>query len=273
MKLIFLDIDGTLVEPGTNVPPQSAMDAIHKAQEAGNKVFLCSGRNYDMLKPLLKYGFDGYIASAGGYIVAEDKLLYSEPMDKREFREILDLLHQNGVFCTVEAKDATYGDENLAEILGNAAAGNSEIERWRKALAEELNIKPLKEFDGRPVYKIVIMCETMDQLAEAIRLYGDRYEFCVQEVFSRGGIINGELINRKYDKGRGVLRVADFYGVSVRNTIGFGDSMNDVTMIDTVGTGVCMENGSAELKKHSDVVVPAVKDDGLYKGFEMLKLM
>ncbi|MBQ4374649.1 MAG: HAD hydrolase family protein, partial [Erysipelotrichales bacterium] len=49
MKLIFLDIDGTLVEPGTNVPPQSAMDAIHKAQEAGNKVFLCSGRNYDML--------------------------------------------------------------------------------------------------------------------------------------------------------------------------------------------------------------------------------
>lgn len=272
MKLIFLDIDGTLVEAGTNVPPQSALEAIRKAQDAGNKVFLCSGRNYDMLKPLLEYGFDGYIASAGGYIVTDGKVLYSEPMEQAEFEDLLCLLHKNGVFCTVEAKDATFGDENLKEFIGNTGKGNSEIERWRKALAETLNIRPLNEYDGRPIYKIVVMCEKAEQLDEAVRVYGDRYECCVQEVSAHGGIINGEFINRKYDKGRGVEKVAEYYGVPMEETYGFGDSMNDVTMIDAAGVGVCMENGSESLKEHSDFVIPAVEDDGLYKGFEMLKL-
>ena len=67
-KLIFLDIDGTLTEPGSNIPPESALTAIHTAQALGHKVFLCTGRNLAMLSPLLKYGFDGVIGSAGGYI-------------------------------------------------------------------------------------------------------------------------------------------------------------------------------------------------------------
>ena len=31
-KLIFLDIDGTLTSPGSNVPPASALEAIRKAE-------------------------------------------------------------------------------------------------------------------------------------------------------------------------------------------------------------------------------------------------
>ena len=61
MKLIFLDIDGTLTSAGSNVPPDSALEAIRAAQAKGNKVYLCTGRNYAMMKPLLKYGFDGYV--------------------------------------------------------------------------------------------------------------------------------------------------------------------------------------------------------------------
>ena len=65
-KLVFLDIDGTLTTPGSNIPPESAMEAIRAAQKAGHKVFLCSGRNYDMLKPLLGFGFDGAGAFPSG---------------------------------------------------------------------------------------------------------------------------------------------------------------------------------------------------------------
>lgn len=42
-KLIFLDIDGTLTTPGSNEPPESALEAIRAAQAQGHKVFLCSG--------------------------------------------------------------------------------------------------------------------------------------------------------------------------------------------------------------------------------------
>ena len=79
-KIIFLDIDGTLTEPGSNEPPDSAVKAVRKAREGGHYVFLCTGRNYDMLMPLLKYGFDGVVASSGGYIRCGEEVIYDCPM-------------------------------------------------------------------------------------------------------------------------------------------------------------------------------------------------
>ncbi|MDO4614929.1 MAG: HAD family hydrolase [Lachnospiraceae bacterium] len=270
-KLIFLDIDGTLTEPGANIPPQSAIEAIRKAQAAGNLVFLCTGRNYAMLKPLLRYEFDGMVAGAGGYVTCGDEVLFDCPMEDEQTQTALEALHKNGVFCTLETKEVTYGDENLGDFLSGQAEGNSEIERWRKALSSELNIHPMSEYDGAPAYKIVIMCLRMEQLDEARALLEKDFNFVLQDIPAHG-CINGELINRKYDKGRGVQRVAEYLGVPLSDTYGFGDSMNDLEMIRTVGTSVCMANGSESLKKESDLICPAVSEDGLYQAFEQLGL-
>ena len=37
-KLVFLDIDGTLTPAGSNMPPESAMKAIRKAQANGHRL-------------------------------------------------------------------------------------------------------------------------------------------------------------------------------------------------------------------------------------------
>ncbi|MDE6943901.1 MAG: HAD hydrolase family protein, partial [Lachnospiraceae bacterium] len=75
-RVIFLDIDGTLTEPGRNEPPQSALWAIEQARKAGHYVFLCTGRNYDMLFPLLQYDLDGVVGSSGGYIECRGEVIY-----------------------------------------------------------------------------------------------------------------------------------------------------------------------------------------------------
>ena len=48
--------------------------------------------------------------------------------------------------------------------------------------------------------------------------------------------------------------------------------MNDLEMIQTVATSVCMDNGSPALKEISTLVCPAVEDDGLAWAFEKLGL-
>ena len=58
----------------------------------------------------------------------------------------------------------------------------------------------------------------------------------------------------------------------MENTIGFGDSMNDIEMIRTVATSVCMANGSKALQAESDIICPAVTEDGLAKAFKDLGL-
>ena len=271
-KLIFLDIDGTLTPAGSNTPPESAMRAVKLAQARGHKVFLCTGRNPAMLAPVLALGFDGAVAGAGGYVFTRDKVLFDCPMKKDDFETAMRLLKENGVFRTIEAKDATWGDEDLGDFLAEAGDGNSELVRWRKALAEQLNIRPMSEYDGSPIYKIVIMCREMSQLEPAKQALEKDYNFVVQDLAARN-CLNGELINRQFDKGKGVRIVAEYYGIGLEDTVGFGDSMNDLEMIETVGYSVCMDNGSPSLKAKSDMVCPAVEEDGLYQAFEQLDLL
>ena len=271
-KLVFLDVDGTLTSPGCNQPPKSALEAIRAARAAGHLVFLCTGRNYDMLKPLLALGFDGAVTSGGGYVFAGDRVLYDCPMTEEQKDRALRLLAEGGVLRTVEARDASFCDSGMGEFLQRCSGGNSELLRWREAVEKDLGIRPMEEYDGRPIYKVDFMCAEAGQLAPAIRELEGEFYFLIQDM-AGASCLNGELINRKFDKGSGVRQVAMAFGAALTDTIGFGDSMNDLEMIQTVGTGVCMENGSPTLKKHSAMVCPSVEDDGLARAFSRLGLV
>ena len=145
-KIIFLDIDGTLTEPGTNEPPESAVRAVNLARENGNYVFLCTGRNYGMLSPLLKYGFDGAVASSGGYIRMGEQTIYDCPMTEVQKEQVLGILEQNGIYRTVECLDGSYTDDGFKEFLAEHAGSgkNSELLRWRKQIEKSLNIRSMK---------------------------------------------------------------------------------------------------------------------------------
>lgn len=268
-KLIFLDIDGTLCQPGSNIPPASALEAVQKARASGNLVFLCTGRNLGMLSPLLKYGFDGVVASSGGYVTCGDTVIYDCPMNPDQQKKAMDVLLRNGVFRTVECRDRSYTDEGFKEFLREKAQkeSNSELLRWREQIEKELGILPMAEYHGDPVYKMVLMCERREQLEEPVAVLSDEFAIVIQDDESHG-YINGEMALRCFNKGMGIRRVCEYLHVPIENTYGYGDSMNDWEMIDTVGHSVVMENGSAALKERADEICPSVSEDGLYKSFQ-----
>ena len=268
-KLIFLDIDGTLTEPGKNVPPASAVEAVRTARANGHRVVLCSGRNRGMLSPLLRYGFDGLVGSAGGYIMYGEEVVYDCPMTPAQQGLVLDVFQRNGVFRTVEGRDNSYTDEAFKDFLREAAQaeGNSELLRWREQIENELGIRPMAEYRGEPVYKVGFVSRDAADLREPMRVLGDSFDFCIQGT-DQFGAINGELINKAFNKGLAVERLCEYLGVPIDDTIAFGDSMNDLEMIQTAGLGVCMGNGSEALKKIADEVCPPVGEDGLYRAFE-----
>ena len=266
-RIVFLDIDGTLTEPGSNVPPETALYAIRKAQEQGHYIFLCTGRNYAMLAPLLRYGFDGIVGSAGGYIEVGGKVIYDCPMTEEQRVAAMDVLKKNGIFRTVECKEGSYSDAELKEFLRKRAKkdGNSELLRWREQLEKSLNIEPMEKYQNQPVYKIVVMAESAEQFEEPKKVLGDDFSFVMQEP-GENGLINGELINRKFDKGRGVERVCRYLNIPVKQTIGFGDSMNDYEIIREAGLGIAMGNACEELKNAADYVTDDIDRDGVWNA-------
>ena len=273
-KLIFLDIDGTLTEPGKNVPPESAVDAVRRARERGHKVVLCSGRNYGMLFPVLRFGFDGLVASAGGYIEYNGQVVYDCPMTPEQQVRVLDVFKESGIYRTIGGRNHSYTDEGFKEFLAENtdSKANSELLRWRIQIESELDIRPMSEYDGEPIYGMAFMSRGAERLRKPMELLGEEFDFCIQDE-DTCGIVNGELSSKAFDKGSAVKRLCEFLGVAREDTIAFGDSMNDLEMLKAVGTSVCMANGSPTLLKMAHMVCPPVTEDGLYSGFEKLNLL
>lgn len=270
--LVFLDIDGTLTPPGSNFVPESAREALRAARAAGHGLFLCTGRNLGMLAPVFACGFDGAVASAGGYVFCGEELLFDCPMTASQLETALRAFREGGVYVNVETRDDSFCDEGVAEFLAASAGGNSELLRWRRQLEQELGFRPMTEYDGKPVYKILFSCARSEQLAPAREALEREFFFLVHDD-PAAGCLNGELVNRRFDKGRGVKRIAERLGVPPAETIGFGDSLNDLEMLRTVGTSVCMANGSPALKELSSRVCPAVEDGGIAQAFRELNLI
>lgn len=267
-KVIFLDIDGTLTEPGSNKPPESAIAAIKQARKKGHLVFLCTGRNYDMLSPLLKYGFDGVVASSGGYIVCQEEVIYNCPMTEEQKQKAMTVLEENGIFRTIECMDGSYTDEGFKEFLREHATegSNSELLRWREQIEQALNILPMREYQGQPVYKIVIMSPSWEQIIQPKEVLKSDFTFCIQEEYKHG-FINGEIINKKFHKGKAVELVCDYLKIPLSDSVAIGDSMNDKEMLETAGLSLCMRNGSEELKRLVDDICPSVQEGGIRYAF------
>ena len=124
----------------------------------------------------------------------------------------------------------------------------------------------MAEYRGQPVYKIVVMADSRERFEKPEKVLGQEFELCLQEP-DQYGYINGELVNRKFDKGKGVERVCGYLGIPLEDTVGFGDSVNDEAMLKTVALSICMADGSPKMKELADDVCPPVKEDGLYQGF------
>ena len=124
----------------------------------------------------------------------------------------------------------------------------------------------MAEYRGEPIYKILFATPDAGKLEKPREELEADFQFCMQAP-GRWGMANGELINRKFHKGTAVRRLCEYLGIPLENTVAFGDSMNDLEMLETAGLGICMGGGSPALQSAADEVCPPREEDGLYRAF------
>lgn len=62
-KIIFLDVDGTLVDYQNRLPESAAL-AVRKARANGHRVYLCTGRSRAEINPALwELGINGLLGA------------------------------------------------------------------------------------------------------------------------------------------------------------------------------------------------------------------
>ena len=59
----------------------------------------------------------------------------------------------------------------------------------------------------------------------------------------------------------------------MEKTYAFGDSMNDLEIIQAAGVGIAMGNGAPELKEAADYVTSDIGEDGIYRACKHFHLI
>ena len=82
-----------------------------------------------------------------------------------------------------------------------------------------------------------------------------------------------EIMDKNISKDVGIKILLEHYGLSVENSVGFGDNFNDVEMLKFVGCGVAMGNAPEAVKKFADEITTSNEDDGIYNFLAKKNLM
>lgn len=105
-KLLFFDIDKTLLTPYPWTVPDSAKQALKEARYNGHLLFINSGRTYTMIPEIIKeMGFDGYVCGCGSQIYMNEELLFSSSIPNPLCRKTTELLRECRIPAFFERPD------------------------------------------------------------------------------------------------------------------------------------------------------------------------
>ena len=277
-KYLFFDIDGTLVGASRKVTDKTKQ-AIINAQTKGHKAFLCTGRAPTSISgDLLEIPFDGIVCSAGGFVIVNHEYIFENFINQYVLSEVLALFINNHILFTLETKDAIYQTPGVNEFFDSKhqlnCEENLELARFFEMRRATENRQPVKEFDilTTGVPKVCFIAPNKVDYEKCVPFLEELFNIVV---FSKedDDFVNGEIIIRNCTKADGIKHVIEHFNADIKDTIGFGDSMNDYQMLEVVGTSVVYKKAPQNLKDLADIFFDDPDQDGIYKVMKELKLI
>ncbi|WP_411346633.1 Cof-type HAD-IIB family hydrolase [Paenibacillus sp. WLX1005] len=271
-QIIFIDIDGTLVDDYGHVP-ESAQLACRQARANGHLLFLCTGRSKaEIYDSIWEIGFDGLIGAGGGYVEIGNEVLYHKKVQSQDVRHMVDFFNEHGVHFYLESNSALYASSMLRPQLERLIYGdvlNDEQARARMEQSPHPFIEGLT-YGETDLYKDdvnkVCFLESSLPFAMIQQEFEGKFEViqCTVPIFGKD---SGELMIPGIHKAIAIADLLEHLGESQAHTIAIGDGMNDAEMLEYCNVGIAMGNAKPGLIAIADEVTDTLEQDGLYKSF------
>ena len=250
IRIIFFDIDGTLVDPATGRIPEKTREALLRLHEKGILLCIATGRPPATLPDLTGLPFDALCTFNGSLCYTRETTIHSTPLPRSAVDKILENTAAIGrpVSVAVRSRLVANGwDRDLADYYRLASA--------------ELTVAP--DFDAvcrEDVYQIMVGCRPCEH-ASLIR---DTEDVKLAVSWERAA----DVIPASGGKGVAIGKILAHFGLSPAQAMAFGDSYNDIEMLQAVGTGVAMGNAAPKLKELADDICGPVSENGIYRYCE-----
>lgn len=275
-KVIFLDVDGTYVNE-RGLVPASAQDAVVAARANGHRVFLCTGRSLaELWDHIMEAGFDGIIASAGGYIELDGQVLLHRSVPIEDVRHVVEFFGAHRIDYYLEANSGLYGSPNskhrLRQLLYGGITDEDILAELEKGLGPFIDsLIDDQDLVRSDINKISFLGSEVS--IEAIRAeFGGSFEV-IPATVPQFGANSGEMSIPGIHKATAIALLLAHLGIDQADTIAFGDGLNDLEMFDYVHVGVAMATAHPTLVAAADRVTGGPDEDGIAAGFAACGLL
>ena len=258
IKLIAIDIDGTLVDPEFKITPE-VKAAITEAREQGVKIVLCTGRPFPGVKRYIKEldldQDEDYVITYNGSLVlstATNEVLVSHTLDYSDFVRINELADKFNVH--------THGIDNEAIYTANK---DISIFTTRESFITTMPIRyrSLAELPEDKLFTKIMFIdqpELLDILIPAIPA-----QFHEDYVIVRSEPHFLEVLNKDAGKASALAELAALLNIDAENIMAIGDNENDLSMIEYAGVGVAMGNAVDKVKEAADFITKSNAESGV----------
>lgn len=277
-KIIFLDVDGTLVDYHNRIPA-SAVTAIRQARANGHRVYVCTGRSRaEMQEEIWEIGIDGMIGGNGSYVEDDGKVILHQLIAKDEAIRVVDWLQERGLAFYLESNNGLFASDDFRAA---APAVMAEYVNRKGIVDPKEQEQATTNFLDQMTYGADLYRDDLNKISFILSSYQDHLDsiqaFPNLEAHTWGGrgetALFGDLGVKGINKAQAVDALLAYLGTDRRDTIAFGDAKIDIPMLDYCEIGVAMGNGGEEILAMADKVTADVEDDGLYKAFVDLELI
>lgn len=272
-KIVFFDVDGTLMTSKNQLPASTKL-GIKQLKENGHIPVISTGRAPKMLEAVAdNLGIDNYISLNGQHIVVEGEIIYSNPLPTDALEKLIELSYEQGDRTFLMTADRVIGNTFMSEMMDPDFL--TYVYKHLSELPAEVTLELFKHMTEKPLAREIyenedILMAFVHTLEEKDAIY---QEHSPALHFTRATPFLGEAVMKGSHKATAMEKMLAHLSLTARDTVAFGDSLNDIEMLKFAEMGVAMGNGRDELKAISDYVTADVEENGIYKGLKHLKLI
>ncbi len=277
-KVIFLDVDGTLIDYEAKTPA-SAKKAIDLARANGHRVYICTGCSKAEVLQRDLPELDGMIGANGGYVEDHDQVVMHQSLTYEQTKRVVDWCTERKLGIILECNSGRYvdpifleqGPDAFARYREGKGAVNVSREDQAKRIREQFFIVEGDERYRDDVNKISFVLSSYQDHLDSKEEFSDM----IANTWGGKGelAIFGDLGPSGITKKNAIEKLLDYIGTDQKDTISFGDAKIDLSMFELCAFNVAMGNGGKEIKEAADYITTDVNDDGVYNAFRYLKLI
>lgn len=260
-KIVFIDMDGTLYQTENDVIQPSSLKAIQTLKDKGFRVTAATGRPLNMIKPILdRVTFDDYVLINGGYVLDDQfRIIDANPIQKDTLEDLIALANDNNFGLMIHFGDATYIYNNFYPAYEFAKYTNS---------LDGLFYDPSQTWHNRhDAYNAVIMTKNPEAVQEFVEKHP---ELRLDLINVKTDGFAYDIFPKENDKVRGIQKVLDRKGLDWAEAVTFGDSTNDIQMLQKAGLGIAMGTAAPEVQQAADYITTSVYDDGIANALDLV---